>query len=112
MVISIWNEPSLEELARIPPLYSTEKIPVKDHIIYEHFFIFSSDWYISEYDQKSKIMFGYAILNDDYQNSEWGYVDYNELKELNVHGFEVDRDLDWYPKKASLVDRIVKGGGV
>jgi hypothetical protein len=57
-------------------------------------------------------MFGFAILNDDYQNSEWGYVDYKELRDLNVKGFEVDRDLDWYPKKAGLVERIVRGGGV
>ena len=57
-------------------------------------------------------MFGFAILNDDYQNSEWGYVDYKELRDLNVKGFEVDRDLHWKPKKAGLVERIVEGGGV
>ena len=57
-------------------------------------------------------MFGFAILNDDYQNAEWGNIDYNELKDLNIKGFQVDRDLHWKPKKAGLVERIVKGGGV
>lgn len=57
-------------------------------------------------------MFGFAILNDDFQNAEWGNVDYDELRTLNIHGFQVDRDLNWYPKKAGLVERIVKGGGV
>jgi hypothetical protein len=57
-------------------------------------------------------MFGFAILNDDYQNSEWGNIDYNELRDLNVKGFEVDRDLDWYPKKASLIEKIINGGGI
>ena len=108
----LWNEPTLEELARIPPLYATENVALKDKLIYEHFFIFSSDWYIAEYDPKSQIMFGFAILNEDYQNAEWGYIDYKELKELNVKRFEVERELDWYAKKAGLVDKIAKGGGI
>ena len=71
-MIKLWNEPTLEELAQIPPLYSTDKIPAQDKIIYEHFFIFSSDWYIAEYDPRSRIFFGYVILQDDFQNAEWG----------------------------------------
>ena len=112
MVIKLWNEPTLEELAQIPSLYSTEKISAKDKIIYEHFFIFSNDWYIAEYDLKTQIMFGYAILNEDYQNSEWGYVDYKELLDLNIKGFEVERDKYWNPQKAGSIDKIIKGGGV
>ena len=57
-------------------------------------------------------MFGYAILNDDYRNSEWGYVDYKELRDLNINGFEVDRDLHWKQRRAGLVERIVRGGGI
>ena len=111
-MIIILNEPNEEELKRIPKLYETDSIHLKDKLIYEHFFIFSSDWYIAEYDPKDKIMFGFAILNDDYQNAEWGYVSYEELRDLKVYGFEVERDMDWYPKKAGLIDRIVKAGGV
>ena len=85
---------------------------MKDKIIHEHFFIFNSDWYIAEYDPKNKIMFGYAILNGDYQNAEWGYIDYNELRDLNVKGFEIDRDKYWEPKKAGLVEKIVNSGGL
>lgn len=57
-------------------------------------------------------MLGFAILNEDYQNSEWGYIDYDELRSINIKGFEVDRDLYWEPKKAGLIERIVKGGGI
>ena len=57
-------------------------------------------------------MFGFAILNEDYQNSEWGYISFKELSDINIHGFEVERDLYWKPKKAGLVDRIVMGDGV
>ena len=110
-MIKIWNEPTLEELLNIPPLYSTEKTPPKDTLIYEHFFIFDCDWYIAEYDPKTQNMFCYAILNGDYQNAEWGYVNYQELKDLKVKGFEIDRDKYWTPKKAELVDKIVKSYG-
>ena len=108
----IWNQPTQQVLERIPKLYATEETALKDKLLYQHFFIFSSDWYIAEYDPKEEIMFGFAILNNDFQNAEWGYVSYSELSELNVNGFEVDRDLYWKPKKAGLIEKIVKGGGV
>ena len=57
-------------------------------------------------------MFGFAILNEDYQNAEWGYIDYEELRDLNIKGFEVERDEHWNPQKAGLIDKIAKGGGV
>ena len=57
-------------------------------------------------------MYLFVILNNDYQNAEWGYVDYNELRDLNVNGFEVERDLHWETKKAGLVERIVRGCGI
>jgi len=57
-------------------------------------------------------MFGFAILNDDYQMAEWGNIDYSELLDLKVHGFEVRRDMDWYTKKAGLVEKIFKAGGI
>jgi len=112
MVIIIWNKPTKEELERIPKLYETENVSAGDKLIYEHFFIFTSDWYVAEYSPNDQIMFGFAILNEDYQNAEWGYIDYRELRDLNIKGFEVERDMDWYKKKASLVDKIVKAGGV
>jgi len=111
-LITIWNEPTLEELVKIPTLYSTDKIPPKDKLIYEHFFIFCCDWYVVEYDPKEQLFFGYAILNNDYQNAEWGYVSLNELKSLNFKGFEVERDLYWNAKKASEIEKIVNSGGI
>jgi len=57
-------------------------------------------------------MFGYAILNADYHNAEWGYVDYQELHDLNVHGYEVERDMDWYVRRAGLIEKIVESNGI
>jgi hypothetical protein len=36
----MWNELSREQLDKIPRLYDTEDTPLKDKLIYLHFFIF------------------------------------------------------------------------
>ena len=46
----MWNTPSQERLKKIPKLYETENILLKDKLIYLHFFIVGCDWYIAEYD--------------------------------------------------------------
>ena len=107
----MWNEPSKEQLGKIPRLYETEEIPLEDTLIYLHFFIGGSDWYIAEYDGED-LFFGYAILNGDTEMAEWGYGSFRELKELKVRpGFEVDCDLFWEVKKASQVDKIKAANG-
>ncbi|WP_197996158.1 hypothetical protein [Gimesia panareensis] len=83
----------------------------KDKIIYEHFFIGSCDWYAAEFGLGDRLFFGYAILNDDFQNSEWGYFDLESLESINIGGLEVDRDLYWKPKKASEIEKICLGEG-
>ncbi len=103
----MWNEPSKEELSKIPALYSTDKIDCPDKIIHLHFFIGASDWYASEYDSKNQLFFGFAILNSDLQNAEWGYISLLELCEIQVGGFlEIDRDLHFTPKKAKEIEKI------
>lgn len=90
----MWNVPTKERLDKIPRLYETEKVSVQDKLIYLHFFIGSCDWYIAEYDGDD-IFFGYAILNGDLQNAEWGYFSFSELKEIRVQGWcEVDCELE------------------
>ena len=108
----MWNIPTKERLDRIPRLYETDKIPLKEKMVHLHFFIASSDWYICEYDGED-IMWGYAILNNDMINSEWGYISFKELRDINISGFEIDCELEEYfpPKKASNIDKICKGNG-
>ena len=81
----MWNVPSPEKLATIPRIYQTENVPLKDKIIHLHFFIGGCDWYIAEFDGED-IFFGYAILNGDLVNAEWGYISFSELKEIKVQG--------------------------
>ena len=106
----MWNEPTKERLSRIPKLYETENVTLKDKLIYLHFFIADCDWYIAEFDGND-LFWGYAILNNDFDMAEWGYISFRELKEINIAGIEIDCELEKYfsIQKASNIDKICKG---
>ena len=108
----MWNIPSRERLDKIPRLYETENVPLQDKLIYLHFFIGGSDWYIAEFDGQD-LFWGFAILNGDYEMAEWGYISFSELRDLSVCGIEIDCELEEYfpVKKASSIDKICKGNG-
>jgi hypothetical protein len=109
----MWNEPTKERLARIPKLYDTEEVPVQGKEIYLHFFLGGSDWFISETDGED-IMFGFCILNNDYEMAEWGYVSLSELRSIKIEGWlEVDCELEdhWKVRPAKDVDQIRKACG-
>ena len=104
----MWNIPTKERLSRIPKLYETEHVPLKEKLIVLHFFIAGCDWYIAEYDGDD-IFWGFAILNEDYELAEWGYVSFSELKSIKLKGWlEVDCEVEdaWLVKKAREVDKI------
>ena len=93
----MWNKPTENQLNRIPKLYATENIPSKDKIIYLHFFIGGSDWYIAEYDPIERLFYGYTILNGDLEMAEWGYISFDELLVIRAGFVEVDREVNWKP---------------
>ena len=104
----MWNMPGKERLAKIPSLYETENTPLKDKMIYLHFFIGGCDWYVAEYDGED-IFWGFAILNNDFQNAEWGYISFRELKEIKMDGWlEIDCEIEevWQVKRAVEIDKI------
>ena len=108
----MWNEPTKERLARIPKLYETEDIPLREKQIVVHFFLGSADWYVAEFDGRDTF-FGFVHLGDD-QNAEWGYFSFNELRSLRVHGWlEVDCELEefWQVKMASEIAKIREASG-
>jgi len=103
----MWNEPTEEDLKALPKLYSTDGVPLPETMIHMHFFLGGNDWYVAEFNPEDETFFGYAILNDDYQNAEWGYVSLDELKSVRTtNGMEVDRDCHWKPTKASKIEKI------
>ena len=106
----MWNPPTKEQLSQIPRLYETKHIPLEDKTVFFHFFIASCDWFIFESDGVD-ICFGYAVLNNDYQMAEAGYISLAELKSINIGGIEVDCDLYWKNPPAGQVEKICKGMG-
>lgn len=107
----MWNKPTSVELSKIPGLYSAEHVPLKEKMIYMHFFIGGSDWYASEYEPKERLFFGFAILNNDLEMAEWGYFSLEELASLKVQFLEVDRDIHFTPTKAIDIENIRKAQG-
>jgi len=79
----MWNVPNKNRLSKIPKLYKTEWVPLLDKIVHLHFFIGNSDWYITEYDGEDTF-YGYVILNGDKQYAEFGYISFQELKDIKV----------------------------
>ena len=109
----MWNTPTEDRLSRIPKLYETEHVPLQEKLIHLHFFIGSCDWYVAEYDGED-LFWGFAILNDDFQNAEWGYISFSVLKAINVGGWlEIDCELEefWKVRKASESEKIRKAHG-
>ena len=101
----MWNEPTREQLAKLPKLYETEKVPMKDKPIYIHCFIGDCDWFVSEYDGED-LFFGYAIIGNP-AFAEWGYISLTELKQIKIPpGIEVDCELCDPPLKASEIEEI------
>lgn len=108
-VMIMWNEPCQERLDRIPRLYETEGIPLKDKLVQMHFFLGGCDWFVVEYSPEERLFFGFAILNHDLANAEWGYFSLDELRALRVGpGFEVDCEIEefWSVRPACEVDYI------
>lgn len=105
----MWNEPTEKQLSDIPKLYETDHISLKDKVIYMHFFIGGCDWYIAEYDAEDGLFFCFAILHSDFQNAEWGYILFDDLRNFRVKGMEIDREISWQPRRASDIDRIRQG---
>lgn len=101
----MWNTPTSDQLNSIPKLYETESVPLAEKIIHLHFFIGGCDWFISEYDGED-LFFGYAVLNGDIENAEWGYVSFAELKNIKVGFVEIDCDLHWEKVPAAKVPLI------
>lgn len=109
----MWNVPTKERLDRIPRLYETEETQLKDKMIHLHFFIGACDWYIAEYDG-GDLFWGFACLNGDLQNAEWGYVSFAELKAIKVNGWlEIDCESEdaWRIHPASDIELIRKAHG-
>lgn len=72
-------------------------------IAFLHYFTGGSDWYITEKDVLDGVSqaYGYAILNSDLQNAEYGVI---SIEELTAEGAE----LDLHFKSCSMAEIIAR----
>jgi hypothetical protein len=83
----------------IPALYATEHTPIPDKVLYAHYFVGRSDWYIAELDPETGLAFGYADLGHGFP--EWGYIFLVELERTLIDRWRIiDRDLGFEPTTA------------
>ena len=102
----MFNQPTSAQLTTLPKLYQTEEIPLKDKLVYLHFFIGNTDFYICEYNG-SDTFWGFVILNGDYEMAEFGYINFQELRSIKANGWqEIDCDLHWKVRPTSHVKKI------
>ena len=109
----MWNLPTQDRLDKIPRLYETEPVALQDKMIHLHFFIGGCDWYVAEYDGED-LFWGFACLNGDLQNAEWGYISFRELREIQVRGWlEIDCETEdsWRIRSASEIELIRRAHG-
>ena len=80
-------------LEKCPNIGETDRL--KEHPAVFHYFCGGTDIYICEYDRKDG-MFGFAILNGDLGNSEWGYFNLKELTGITL------LNIDYYFEEQSI----------
>lgn len=103
----MWNKPTQTRLEKVPRLFETEPVPMKEKTIHLHFFMGGCDWYVVEFDGEDTF-FGYVILNGDHQNAEWGYFSFQELSNLKIGWLEVDCEIEevWRDVQVQDVEQI------
>ena len=94
---------------KIPALYSGEKTPLDDKICQVKFFhpMCQMTWFATEYDPKTGLFFGWV---ENGQDSEWGYFSLAEMKNLNVRGLGMERDLHFAPKPMKDIPNYQRNG--
>ena len=68
----------------------------------------ASSFYFSEWDGEDEL-FGYAVLNGDTQNSEWGYTSLEELKNAggkDINGFPMMPEMIFYGLEDTIEKQI------
>ncbi len=108
----MWIKPSRESMRKIPGLYKTGDIELQDKLIYIHFYLLDSHWFVAESDGRDTF-WGCVILNGNLQNVEWRYFTLWKLDQYNVRGYEVECEPEglWRVKPALHIPEIAQAHG-
>lgn len=115
----MWNSKAFDKAVKaLPALYGTEEIKAQDKIMGVHCFIGGSDWWFCEARVEEGLLYGFACLNEDWQNAEWGYSSIEELKsargnmeicgEVATGSVHIDFDLHWTPTRFADIPKVAE----
>jgi len=86
------------EITKVIPELGGQEGKDMDAVVYVKWFnpTGGETWWITEYDQKTKVAFGYVTgMTED----EWGYISLKEISSVRVrYGLGIERDLGFTPK--------------
>ncbi|ARC72516.1 MULTISPECIES: DUF2958 domain-containing protein [Bacillus] len=84
-----------------PGLYETEETPLGEKMVTAKYFAGVFTWYMTEYDAKTKMAYGYVDNLSDPMLSEWGTFSIQEFEDYNkTNSFPmIERDLYFDPVK-------------
>ena len=96
---------------QLPKLYSTQKELIGDKTAYARYFFPMGAYtaYLLEYDPKTRIGFGAVTMGYGW---ELGNMSLDEMKEVQVHGLGIERDLYFTPRKLHEIaelEELVQG---
>lgn len=91
-------------LAKLPTLYSTEKVPQEEKIAIVKFFhpFGGWTWYAVEYDPAEEMFYGIVIGFE----KEWGYFSLAQLLECNKMGVGIERDKWFTPTRIKDIKEL------
>ncbi|KAB2913527.1 MAG: hypothetical protein F9K23_17025 [Bacteroidetes bacterium] len=72
-----------------------------------HYFFGGSDWYINGFDGED-LLYGFAVLNGDWESAEYGYTSLEELLSIKKGFSTVELDFYWQPVE---IKQIIKNEG-
>lgn len=89
-------------IQRVPKLYQSENISIKDKILQLRYYATNSSWqwFLVEYDENTEIAFGYVVGYE----KEWGYFSLKEFEEINEDEssmIKIKRDTLFKPSRFS-----------
>lgn len=101
------NTPTFEQLRKIPPIFSTQHVPLEFKQVFIHFSILNSHFLGCEFDGVDTF-FGYVLYNGDlHGKGALGYFSLSELQELRAGGLlEVENDPFWEVRSLEDIELV------
>jgi len=87
---------------KLPKLYETESVPLKEKEVICKFFnpCGAETWYVIEGQQEEDDFIFWGLV--DLHEQEFGYFSLNELESINLpFGLGIERDMHFEPNKAA-----------